>query len=487
MAKRDATPETTGNTVVVDDIGPSRKKITITVPASAVDEQLEQALTGLASEAALPGFRPGRAPRRLVEKRFGETVRKETKGQLISGAYSRAIEEHKLTPLGDPEGNEALEALVVEAGKAVTFSLEVEVAPEFELPAVEGIEVLKPLIRPSDEEVDEQLKRLAVNEGELVPHDRAGPGDYCIGHGVMKAADGGEVILDLRGAVIQVPGEGSDGRGAILGVMVDDFAAQVGNPKAGETVTVRATAPEQHERENIRGKALEISFQVDQVQQIVPATTEALVARYGMENEQQLREAVMLRLNQRALVEQAMAMRQQIAKRLLDAVDLALPERLSARQAERNLARARMELMYRGWDEQQIERRVAELRGATGAQAQRELKLFFILAKVADQFQVGVKEEEVLGRIAQIAAERNERMDTLRKELVRRNQIGVIAQQVREHKTLDLLLSKAKVTEVSLEEFNEKAKSWREDGAGGGGGDAESKSPSKKKSGAKGG
>jgi len=486
MAKRPA--ESSGNTVVVDDIGPSRKKITITIPASAVNEQLEEALAGLSAEAALPGFRPGRAPRRLVEKRFGDAVRKETKSQLISSAYSQAIQEHKLIVLGEPEGNDELEALAVVQGKPVTFSVEVEVAPEFDLPEVEGIEVYKPLITPSDEQVDEQLNRLSVNEGELSPQEQAEPGDYCIGHGTMKSAGDGEVVLDLKGAVIQIPAKDSDGKGAILGVMVDDFAKQAGKPKPGDTLTVKATAPEQHERENIRGKPIEVVFEVEQVQRIVPASTEALLSRYGMEDEKQLREAVLLRLNQRAMVEQQMAMRQQIAKTLLDGVDFDLPERLSARQAERNLARARVDLMYRGWDEQQIERRIAELRGASGAQAQRELKLFFVLAKIAEKFEVGVTEEEVLGRIAQMAAERGERPDALRKQLMQRNQIGMIAQQIREHKTLDTLLSKAKVKEVSVEDYNEKAKAWR-DHTHEGEVDAEpkkKKAPSKKKSSAKG-
>lgn len=487
MAKRPASGDASGNTVVVDDIGPSRKKITITIPAQAVNEQLEEALSGLSAEAALPGFRPGRAPRRLVEKRFGEAVKKETKSQLVSSAYSQAIQEHKLIVLGDPEGNDELEALTVEQGKPVTFSVEVEVAPEFELPEVEGLEVYKPLITPTEAQVDDQIQRLTVNEGELSPQDKASPGDYCIGHGTMKTASDGEVVLDLKGAVIQVPAKDSDGKGAVLGVMVEDFAKQVGLPKPGDTLTVKAKAPAQHERENIRGKDLEIVFEVEQVQRIVPASLESLIARYGMENEQQFREAVMLRLNQRAMVEQQMAMRQQIAKTLLDGVDFDLPERLSTRQAERNLARARVDLMYRGWDEQQIEHRIAELRGASSAQARRELKLFFILAKVADKFEIGVTEEEVLGRIAQMAAERGERPDALRKQLMQRNQIGMIAQQVREHKTLDTLLSRAKVTELALEEYNEKAKAWRE---GGHDDDAEptkkKKAPSKKKTASKG-
>lgn len=474
MAKK-KTESGGGATSVIEEIGPSRKKLTITIPADEVSSQLETSMSALVSEAALPGFRPGRAPRRLVEKRFGSAVKGEAKNQLIASAYSQAIAEHKLTVLGDPEGNEELAKLELEPGKAVTFTVEVEVAPEFELPSLDGIEVLKPIIEPTQAQVDDYIAKLAVNEGSLQAVERAEPEDYCIGTGVMKIK-GGDEVMRIPGAVIQVPPKEKDGKGAILGVLVEDFAKQVGTPAPGETVTVTTTGPESHENEAIRGKALEITFEVEQCQRIIPATTEELVARFGLEGEQMLRESVMLRLNQRALMEQQAAMRQQIAQKLLDAVGMALPEKLSARQAERNLARQRMELLYRGMGEQQIEERIAELRAASGQQAARELKLFFVLAKAAEQMEIGVTEQEVLGRIAQIAAERGERPDKLRKALMKNNQIHMIAQQIREHKTMDSLLSKAKITEIPLEEFNAKMRAKSGEAKGG-----ESKGGKKKK------
>lgn len=438
---------------VIEEIGPSRKKLTITVPAETVNEQLETSMEALMTEAAIPGFRAGRAPRRLVEKRFGSAVKGEAKNQLIASAFSQAIQEHKITVLGDPEGNEELAKLELTQGQSVTFSVEVEVAPEFDLPTLEGLEVLKPIIEPTQEQVDEYIRRLAINEGSLEPREKSGPGDYCIGTGVMRVK-GGDEVMRIPGAVIQVPPKEKDDKGAILGVIVDDFGKQVGSPSNGDLLKITCKGPESHENEAIRGKDLEIEFQVEQCQRIIPASLSDLVAKYGMDNEQTLRESVMLRLNQRVLVEQQTAMRQQLAQKLLDAVDLALPEKLSSRQAERNLARQRMELLYRGVDEQQIEERMAEIRAASSDMASRELKLFFILSKAAEQLEIGVTEEEVLGRIAQIAAERGERPDKLRKALMRNNQVHMIAQQIREHKTMDSLLGKAKVTEIPAAEFS---------------------------------
>lgn len=444
----------------MEEIGPSRKRLIITIPASRVNEQLEDSMEALASEAALPGFRPGRAPRRLIERKFGSAVRGEAKNQLIASAYTQALQDHKIAVLGEPEGNDELAALELVPGADVTFSLEIEVAPEFTLPELDGMEILKPIIEPTQAQVDEFIARLAVNDGSLEPHTEARPGDYCIGTGVMriKGDETGKELMRIPGAVIQSPAPEKEGKGAILGVIVEDFAAQIGAPKVGDILKVRATGPEGHENEAVRGKDLEIEFTVEQCQRIIPASTEALVAKYGLADEQGLRESVLFRLNQRAMVEQQSAMRQQVAKKLLDSVELALPEKLSAKQSERNLARQRMELMYRGADEQQIEEHIAELRAASAEMARRELKLFFILAKAAEAHDVKVQEEEVWGRIAQMAAERNVRPERLRSELMKNNQIQMIAQQIREHKTMDALLAKARIVETTAEEFNSRMK-----------------------------
>jgi FKBP-type peptidyl-prolyl cis-trans isomerase (trigger factor) len=113
-----------------------------------------------------------------------------------------------------------------------------------------------------------------------------------------------------------------------------------------------------------------------------------------------------------------------------------------------------MELMYRGVDAQKIEEHVAELRSASSEVAVRDLKMFFILSKAADDLNVTVDENEFNGRIAQIAMERGLRPEKLRAEIIQRNQAGVLFQQIREHKAMDAILAKAKVTEMPADEFN---------------------------------
>ena len=102
MSPATATPKNAQNSVTISDVGPSRKKITIEIPADTVSGKLRDSIDTLAVEAELPGFRKGRVPRRLVEKRFGSAVRKEAKSQMVAEAYTQAIEEHKLKVIGEP-------------------------------------------------------------------------------------------------------------------------------------------------------------------------------------------------------------------------------------------------------------------------------------------------------------------------------------------------------------------------------------------------
>jgi trigger factor len=444
------------NTVEIADAGPARKKVRIVIPAQTVSEKLRDSLDTLSVEAALPGFRKGRAPRGLVERKFGSAVREEAKKQLIASAYTEAMEEHKLQVVGEPF-SETLDDVKVEDGKPLEFEFEVEVMPDFEIPPLMGLEVKRPTIDVTDQMVDDELRKLRINEGRLEQRETPEPSDYLTGHGIMNGPgpEGSEKEhYNIKGAVVQVPPPEASGKGMILGVVVDDFADQLGLPKAGETATIRTRGPEQHEIEAVRNADLTISFTVDRIDRIIPAEIEEVLERYGLDSQETLREQIRLRLRQRVMIQQQAVMRQQVAQYLLERIDFDLPERLTAQQTARVLQRQRLELMYRGFEPDKIEERMAELRSASGQIAQRELKLFFILTKTADHFDIGVSEAEMNGRIAQMAMERNTRPEALRQELIRQNQISGIYQQIREHKTFDAILGTASIVDVPAEEFN---------------------------------
>jgi trigger factor len=436
----------------VTDAGPSRKKVAIEVPADTVRAKLREQMDVLAANAALPGFRPGKVPMALIEKRFGANVRREAKQQLVSQAFNEAMADLKLKLVGEPTG-QGLDKIELVEGKPFAFELEVEVLPEFEMPSLDGLDVKKPMLEVTDAVVEDELKKVCINEGSLDSREQAEAGDYLTGHAVMKGKDGTE-FYNLQGAVVQKPTKDKGGKGMILGIMVDDFDKQLGSPKPGDTLSVKAKGPDHHEVEGIRHNDLTMTFKVDRVDRIIPAKVEDVVKGFGMESEAQLKDAMRQRLQFNVQVQQQGAMHNQVAKHLLDSVKMELPQRLSAQQAARTLERRRLELMYRGVEAHKIEEHMAELRQTSQAAAQRDLKLFFILSRAAEDLGVRVSEQEVNQRIMQIAAQRNMRPDQLRQEIIRTNQVGGIVQQIRDHKTFDAIVAKAKVTEISAEEYN---------------------------------
>jgi trigger factor len=440
------------NTVKVEDVGPCRKRISIDIPAETVDGQIEMAFASVAHEANIPGFRKGHAPRRLIEKRFGSYVKEETKSNLISHAYQEAVKDNELKVLSQPP-SEAMEGIEVEAGQPVHFEVEVEVMPEFELPELKGIKVLKPDTSLPKDLVDDEVKKIAINEGSLDEREDSEKGDYLTGNAVMTDAEGTE-HYNIEGAVVQIPEDGKEGM--ILGVIVPDFTKQIGTPKDGDKLTIKLTGPENHEVEALRGKALTIAYEVVKVYRIVPAVMTDLVAKYGFNDEEQLREMVTAQLTQRAETQQQAVMRQQITKHLADAIDFELPEGLTAQQAARNLERRRMDMMYRGVDPNEIEQHMAELRNSSAESATNELKQFFILNKAADTLEVTVEEPEVNAQIVRLATQQGKRPEQVRDELIKSGQAQTLLQQIREHKTVDVILADAQIEEISADDFNKK-------------------------------
>lgn len=450
------------STSSVTENGPTSRTLTIEIPAEAVTERLGDAFDTLRSEAALPGFRKGHAPKALLEKRFGDSIREDAKGQLISSAYSEAVEEHGLKVIGDPVADQ-IESIKLVEGEPVKLTVEVEIMPEFELPDVAGIEVKKPTLEVTDEMVQAELDRICLAEGDLEDRETGERGDYITGLGVMKAGDA--VIHDINGAVVQIPAEKDEGM--ILGVLVSDLAKQLGSPKAGEELTVKAKGPENHENEAARNADLEITFSVEAVSRIIPADPAALAERNGMENADAVKGALRTQLEQRVGADQASMLRRQIAAHLLKTIDFELPKRVSAQQAQSVLERRRVELMHRGVDPQQIEENIARLRSASATEALRELKLLFILSKVAEQKGVSVSEAEINGAIVAMARRRGMRPEALRQQVIENRQVNAIYQQIMEHKALDAIVAEAKVEEVTTDEWNEYAKSLGDEAAEG--------------------
>ncbi|MEY2716422.1 MAG: Trigger factor, partial [Planctomycetota bacterium] len=390
--------------ISITETAPCTKRISLSVPAKTIDARLEMALASFISEASFPGFRKGKAPRSLVEKRVGGALIQETRNQIMSEAYSRAIEENKLRPISDPRPVEGDAVPELARGKAFKFNVEIEVAPDFDVPDFSSLEVKKPTIEVIGEHIDGEILRQSYRWG--TPARIEGPFEHLdrmLGKAVVTVDGRDGTYFETDKALCVVPAKEDEGKGALLGLMIDGLDQALLGKKSGDTVTITTTGSAGHEREELRGKKITITFTIGDAERITPRTAKELAEMFGVESEEIFREQVKDALEQRRDGEQRQAMREQIAEQLTAKIDFPLPSKISEAQIARTLEQQRMELLSRGLEASAVENRLAELRSKSEADARTRLKLFFIMARLAEHFGVQVTEQELNGRIAMMA------------------------------------------------------------------------------------
>ena len=387
-------PEAIPYQIKIEDAGPATKKVSIEVPREVIASKLEEQFKTLRREAALPGFRPGHAPRKLIEKRFHSDVRDQVKRTLISESYQQAISQNSLNVIGEPHFDDAEKIELPETGN-LTYSFEVEVQPDINLPPLVGLAVKRPKVEVKEEHVDQAMLNLRQQQGILVPVEDRGveAGDYLVADVHLKVD--GEVVSHQHDAqVIAKPGR-------FAGIQIDDLDVRLLGQRPGEKREFTVTAPETHADEKVRGKQVTVEVELKEIKTLELAEIDQpFLDGLGFANEGELREALREQMLQRVQYDVQQSMRDQINNYLLQNVYIDLPSKLSDRQADRVLSRRRIELLMRGLPEDQVDSRIEELRGGIKDEAVRDLKLFFILQKIATDFSVDVDETELNGRIA---------------------------------------------------------------------------------------
>src|SRR3712207_6747036 len=154
--------------VKVEDAGPGTKKVSIEIPQERIAAKLASQFKDLRKQAAIPGFRPGHAPQKLVEKMFASDVRNQVRGDLIRESYEQALEKNKLQVLGEPEFENAEDIKLPDDGP-LTYSFSVEVQPEFTLPDMATLKVQKQKVNITDENLEQAMNNLREQQGTLVP------------------------------------------------------------------------------------------------------------------------------------------------------------------------------------------------------------------------------------------------------------------------------------------------------------------------------
>ncbi|HEV2296720.1 MAG TPA: trigger factor [Tepidisphaeraceae bacterium] len=428
----------------VEDAGPATKKVSVEIPRERIESKLQEQYKELRQQAAIPGFRVGHAPQKLIEKRFASDVRDQVRRALISESYEQAVEKNSLQVIGEPQFDNP-DAMQLPDSGSLTYTFEVEVQPDITLPELSRLKVKKPKIDVSDENVQQALTNLREQQGTLVPVEDRGveDKDYLIADVHVK--DGDTVVAHQHDAqIVARPGR-------LAGIQVEDLPAQLRGLKPGEKRELKLTAPATHPNEQIRGKQVTVEVELKDVKRLEPAEVDQeFLEGLGFQNEQELLDALRQQMVERIQYDVQQSMREQVNKYLLENVQIDLPAKLSDRQAERIVQRRAMDLMMRGMPREAVESNIEKLSGGAKDEAVKELKLFFILQKIATDQKVDVDEAELNGRIAMLAAQRGRRPEKMKQEMSKDGSLANLYVQMREQKAVDKILETAEVEEVDV-------------------------------------
>ncbi|MGA2171413.1 MAG: trigger factor [Sedimentisphaerales bacterium] len=431
----------TKNTVTIEQAGPCRKKIIVEIPKETISKLTDEQYEIFRRDALVPGFRKGRAPRRLLEKRFGKDVGEQIKLKLLADASDAAIKDNKLDILREPEINH--EKIELPADGPLKFDFEVEVRPEFELPAIEGIPVNKTKLEVTDGHIDREIEMLCKYAGTWTPKEsgKVELEDQVVADVMLKI---GEQEQKVDNTEIQVRPNGF-----VADVPIEKLDELLVGAKSGDVKTTEINVPKTYFKEELRGKSVEIKITVKDIKWLKPAElNQDLITKCGVASEDELRKAIRQRLQGRLESQAQTEMAEQIYTYLLDNTTFDLPVDVVADQAVSLLRRQYIDLMMQGLQKEQIDQHIEQLKSSSEQQAQQQLKVFFIMDKVAEKLGIKTTEEEVNGHIAQLAIQKKIRPERLKEEMQRDGSLAQFTSQVRDQKSVAKMLESAKITEV---------------------------------------
>jgi trigger factor len=423
----------------VETMSPTRAKLTVEVPFEELKPSLDKAYKTIAQQINVPGFRRGKVPPMVIDRQVGRgAVLEQAINDVLPQKYMEAMQEHDLQPLAQPE----IEVTRIDDNEALEFTAEVDVKPEITIPDYSGLSAEVDDIEVSDDDVQEQIEALRERFGTLVDVDR-------------PAEDGDFVVIDLVATQDGEPVEGAEvsgmnyrvGRGGMLEGLDEALAGM----SAGDDTTFTS----QLVGGDLVGQDVQVQVRVSQVQaQELPEFDDDFAQLASeFDTAEELTRDVQTRLGNGKRLEQAAAARDAILEKLLELVEIPLPETVVADELTERRSNVEQQLAYAGIPlekyledegqtqeefEAELERRV---RDSVAAQ--------FLLDEIAGSLELGVDQNELTEHMVRRAQQSGQDPQEFANHMFEHNHIPELVGEIRRGKALAQLVEGATVTDTS--------------------------------------
>ncbi len=419
---------------VIEEINPVKKKINIEIEHESVDKEMDKAIKDVAKKAKIHGFRPGKAPKNIVEKHYGEEVRSEVTNRLISDSYLMALREHNLSPVDMPK----IENITTLAkGSSLSFTAIVEVRPSITLGTYDGIEIKERDLAVTDEELNQTLDRLREMYAQL---------EVVEGQALAKDHT---AIIDFEGFHDGKTIEGAKATDHMLSIgsgnLIPGFEEQLIGMKKNETRDIKVTFPADYTNKEIAGKEARFTVTLKEIKQkVLPELNDEFAKDTGgNKTVEELRARIKEDLQARKRDEQGSAQREELMSKLVDAHEFDVPQGMvehelqtMARQQATRFARQGMDL--KSFDAKKFMEKNRDL-------AVKRVKGILLLEEIAEKEKVDVTDQELSASIAAMAKEAGQTSDAVRKYYESQDGgLDNLRASLVQEKTFGLLISRAK-------------------------------------------
>jgi trigger factor len=430
--------------ITVENLAPCKKLLRVELDAKSVDEIFDSITKDYQKQASLPGFRPGKAPRDMVAKKYEAEILDDARRKLIGESYRKALDEKKIAVISAPD----IEEIQFGRGQNLLFAATIETAPEFQLPEYKGIAVKREIKSVTDEDVERALGLLAQQHTKFETVARElKMGDVAVVN--YTGTSDGKPLTEIAPTAKGLTEQKNFWVDVAPGTFIAGFAEQLIGAKAGDKRTVSVDFPADFVTKELAGKKGVFEVEVVEVKEKVPPPLDdALAKNYGAENLEKLRAGVRVDLENELKFSQSKAVRNQILGALLTQANFDLPESAVATETKNVVYNIVQENTKRGVGRELIEKEKDQIYSAAANSAKERVKIAFLIQRIAEQEKISVSQEEVLQRVQALSQAYQIPPDKLVKDLQKRNGINEIYDQLAHEKVLNFLEINAKIENV---------------------------------------
>lgn len=410
-----------------------KRRMTVQIPSEHVEKAVEEKLRNVGRHAKISGFRPGKAPMKVLYQRYGDRVRHEVLEDLLQATYPEALDQVALQPAGQPH----IEIGQHDAGAGVEYTASFEVYPEVVLKGLDDLRITEPEVAVEDADVERTVQQMREQNKTFETAERA-------------AEDGDQVTIDFEGTVDGEPFSGNAGEDVAVeigsGRFMEQMEAGLKGHVAGESFTVEIDFPDDYPAEELRGKQAQFQVSVKQVEaSVLPELDDELLKKVGVEEGgvEALREKVRGSLER----ERDKAVKSRVKQQIMDALLEANPIEVPGTLVDQEIERLRQESMQRLPVDQRKPELAREMMPDTLFEhtARRRVALGLLIAELIKSRGIELEQARVDGMVEELAGEYERSDDVARYYRSNAQIMKGIEAMVMEEQVVDSLLQDAAI------------------------------------------